>query len=94
MTLAKDLHGPRQDVVAAGRAVTLPGQDLGDLCVSQALAGQLEDPRLHFSATGEGMQGIHPRFDPLFRNLATSPDNADVNTLRSKRGDEARVARV
>jgi hypothetical protein len=58
MTLAKDLHGPRQDVAAAGRAVTLPGQDLGDRCVSQALAGQLKDPRLLVSATGEGVQRI------------------------------------
>ena len=84
MTLPKNLYGPREHLASTRRPVSLLGQYLGNLGVRQALAGQLEDPRLHLSAARKGMKRMHSQLDLLLGDLTTTPDNADVELLRCR----------
>jgi hypothetical protein len=39
---------------------------------------------LHVISAREGVQSIHLRLDRLFGNLATPPDDTDLNALRGR----------
>ena len=71
-------HRDWKDLFLAVRgAMTLTGEDRGDLIIGHAIAGKIEHTVAHFRSSGELGDGVDPHLDFEIGHGTAAPDDPD-----------------